>query len=210
MGQKVDPNIFRLGIIKNWNSIWIFDKKEFVKNLHNDFLIRKYIENKLSKSMISNILIERLSNSINIYIHTSKPGTIIGKKGEYIDELKKDIYKISNLSIIKINIVEVKKPNLNAKLVAKNIAYQIEKRISFKKVIKKFIQLIIKSGAKGVKIKISGRLGGSEIARTEWYKEGRIPLHTIRADIDYDLSLSKTTYGIIGVKVWIFKGEIFK
>ncbi|BBA85259.1 30S ribosomal protein S3 [endosymbiont of Sipalinus gigas] len=208
MGQKVNPISFRFGVIKNWNSIWYANKKKFLINLKNDYNIRKFINNYLPKYYISNIIIERLNKNIIITIYTSRPGIIIGKKGEDVEKLKKMIHKISNVSI-QLNILDINKPDIDANLISKNIAYQIEKRNLFRRVMKKHINNAIRLGAKGIKIELNGRLGGSDISRTEWYKEGRIPLHTIRADIDYGQYEAKTNYGIIGVKVWIFKGEIF-
>ncbi|BBA84687.1 30S ribosomal protein S3 [endosymbiont of Euscepes postfasciatus] len=208
MGQKVNPIIFRLGINKFWNSIWYSDKKKFLDNLRNDYLIRNFINIYLHKVPISNIIIERLSSNIIINIYTSKPGIIIGKKGEDLIKLKNKISGISKIETL-IKVFEVKNPELDAKLISENISFQIKKKKSFRKVIKRYIQQSMKYGALGIKIKISGRLGGSDIARSEWYKEGRIPLHTIRSNIDYNCSICKTTYGIIGIKVWVFKGMIF-
>lgn len=207
MGHKVHPHGMRLGIIKFWDSTWYADKKNFSKNLENDFLVRNYIYKELVKANISRILIERPSKSININIYAARPGIIIGKKGEDIEKLRKNIYIITKVTT-KINIFEVRKPELDAKLVAENIAIQLENRMLFRRVIKRAVQNAMRLGAQGIKIKISGRLGGAEIARKEWYHEGRVPLHTLRADIDYNTSEAHTTYGSIGIKVWIFKGEI--
>lgn len=207
MGQKVHPHGMRLGIIKFWDSTWYADKKKFAINLKNDFLIRKCINTELAKAYISRIIIERPSKNINIIIYTARPGIIIGKKGEDIEKLRKKIQLLTKV-ITQINIIEVIKPELDAKLVADNIVSQLENRILFRRAMKRAVQNAMRFGAKGIKIKISGRLGGAEIARTEWYHEGRVPLHTLRADIDYNLSEAHTSYGSIGVKVWIFKGEI--
>ncbi|ARC53212.1 30S ribosomal protein S3 [Candidatus Riesia pediculischaeffi] len=207
MGQKVHPNGLRLGIVKSWNSTWYAEKKMFSNHLISDFQVRKYLKNFLRKASVSKIFIERHSKNIRVTIHSARPGIIIGKKGEDIDKLRKRITKITGVSS-QVNIFEIRKPELDAHLVAKNIASQIEKRIVFRRVMKRAIQNTMRSGAKGIKIEISGRLGGAEIARTEWNREGRIPLHTLRADIDFNTSKAKTTYGIIGIKVWIFRGEI--
>ncbi|MCV2499938.1 MAG: 30S ribosomal protein S3 [Candidatus Lightella neohaematopini] len=207
MGQKVNPNIIRLGFIKLWHSTWYADKKDFAKNIDNDFKVRQFIHKKLSKALISHIIIERLTKNIRVNIHAARPGLIIGKNGEDIENIRKSLSIITKVPT-QINITEIRIPELNSILVAKNISLQLEKRVMFRKIIKRSIQNAMKLGAKGIKIEISGRLGGTEIARTEWYKEGRIPLHTLRADIDYADSKAYTNYGIIGVKVWIFKGEI--
>ncbi|ARC54494.1 30S ribosomal protein S3 [Candidatus Riesia pediculicola] len=208
MGQKSHPNGLRLGIIRNWNSTWYAGKKTFSSQLISDLKVRNFLKKSLKKASISKIFIERPSKSIRVTIYSARPGIIIGKKGEDIEKLRKNITKITGVPS-QVNISEIRKPELDAKLVAESIASQIEKRIIFRRVIKRSIQNTMRSGAQGIKIEISGRLGGSEIARTEWNREGRIPLHTLRADIDFSTSKAKTTYGIIGVKVWIFKGEIF-
>lgn len=207
MGQKVHPNGIRLGIVKSWNSIWYSNKKEFSINLHNDFKIREFLNQKLFKASLSRVLIERKSKIIKITIYTARPGIVIGKKGEEIDKLRKIISNISGLTA-QINISEVRKPELDAKLVADNISSQIIRRVMFRRAMKRAVQNAMRLGAKGIKIEISGRLGGAEIARNEWYREGRVPLHTLRADIDYNTSEAHTTYGVIGIKVWIFKSEI--
>ncbi len=208
MGQKVNPNVIRLGITKMWNSAWFCNKKYFANNLYNDFKVRNFLYKKLSKALISRIVIERpAKKSIRITIFTARPGIVIGKKGEDIEKLKKNIFLMTGVPT-QINILEIYKPELDAKLVGDNVAFQLEKRMMFRRVMKRVINNAIRLGAKGIKIKVSGRLGGSEIARTEWYKEGRIPLHTLRADIDYSCTKALTTYGVIGIKVWIFKGEI--
>lgn len=208
MGQKVHPHGVRLGIVKLWNSTWYSSGKNFSKNLHNDFKIRKYLKKKLSKASISKIVISRPAKTINVTIYSARPGIIIGKKGEDIEKLKNKIKNISGVQT-QINISEIRKPELDAKLVADNISSQLEKRAMFRRVIKRAVQNTIRLGAKGIKIEISGRLGGAEIARTEWHREGRVPLHTLRADIDYNTSEAYTNYGVLGIKVWIFKGEIY-
>ncbi|MCV2531358.1 MAG: 30S ribosomal protein S3, partial [Candidatus Lightella neohaematopini] len=187
MGQKVNPNIIRLGFIKLWNSTWYANKKDFAKNIDNDFKVRQFIYRKLSRALISHIIIERPTKSIRINIHAARPGLIIGKNGEDIENIRKSLSVITKVPT-QINITEIRIPELNSILVAKNISLQLERRVMFRKVIKRSIQNAMKLGAKGIKIEISGRLGGTEIARTEWYKEGRIPLHTLRADIDYAAS----------------------
>ncbi|CAL4325015.1 30S ribosomal protein S3 [Buchnera aphidicola] len=207
MGQKVHPNGMRLGIVKSWNSVWFSDSKNFANNLESDFKVRKFLVKKLIKASVSRIVIERPSKSIRVTIHTARPGIVIGKKGEDVEKLRIMISKISGVPA-QINISEIRKPELDAKLVADNISSQLERRIMFRRVMKRAVQNSIRQGAKGIKVEISGRLGGAEIARKEWYREGRVPLHTLRADIEYNTSEAHTTYGVIGIKVWIFKGEI--
>ncbi|VFP81242.1 30S ribosomal protein S3 [Buchnera aphidicola (Cinara kochiana kochiana)] len=207
MGQKVHPNGMRLGIIRSWNSIWFASKKEFPDYIDNDFKVRSFIMKKLITASISKIIIERLSKSIKLTIYTARPGIVIGKKGEDVEKLRVEISKLTSVPA-QINISEIRKPELDAKLVADNIASQLERRIMFRRAMKRSVQNAIRQGAKGIKVEISGRLGGVEIARREWYREGRVPLHTLRADIEYSTSEAHTTYGVIGVKVWIFKGEI--
>ena len=206
MGQKVNPYGIRLGINKTWSSRW-FSKKEYTKLLHEDLKIKKYVENKLKNASISKINIERAAKKLRLSIYSSRPGIIIGKKGADIETLKKDLSKMSNLEVF-LDIKEVRKPEVEAKLVAENIASQLEKRISFRRAMKKAVQSAMRLGAKGVKVVCSGRLGGAEIARTEKYHEGSVPLHTLRGDIDYSTAEAETTYGICGIKVWINKGEI--
>lgn len=207
MGQKVHPNGMRLGIIKSWNSIWFASKKDFSSYLDSDFKVRKFLMKKLSKASVSRILIERPTKSIRITIYTARPGIIIGKKGEDVEKLRLEIFKITNIQV-QINISEIKKPELDAKLVAGSITSQLERRVMFRRAMKRAVQNAIRQGAQGIKVEVSGRLGGAEIARREWYREGRVPLHTLRADIEYNTSEAYTTYGVIGVKVWIFKGEV--
>jgi small subunit ribosomal protein S3 len=206
MGQKVNPNGVRLGINKTWSSRW-YSKKEYVKLLHEDLEIKKYVQEKLSSASISKVIIERAAKKLRLTIYSSRPGIIIGKKGADIESLKKILTKMSKLEVY-IDIKEVRKPEVDAKLIAANIASQLEKRISFRRAMKKAVQSSMRLGAKGVKIVCSGRLGGAEIARTEKYHEGSVPLHTLRSDIDYATAEAETTYGICGIKVWINKGEI--
>ena len=207
MGQKVNPYGIRLGINKTWSSRW-FSKNEYTKLLHQDLKIKKYVEKKLKNASISKINIERAAKKLRLSIYSSRPGIIIGKKGADIETLKNDLSKMSNLEVF-LDIKEVRKPEVEAKLVAENIASQLEKRISFRRAMKKAVQSAMRLGAKGVKVVCSGRLGGAEIARTEKYHEGSVPLHTLRGDIDYSTAEAETTYGICGIKVWINKGEIF-
>ena len=206
MGQKVNPNGIRLGINRTWSSRW-FSKSKYTKLLHQDIKIKKFVSEKLKNASISKINIERAAKKLRLSIYSSRPGIIIGKKGADIETLKTDLSKISNLEVF-LDIKEVRKPEVEAKLVAENIATQLEKRISFRRAMKKAVQSAIRLGAKGVKVVCSGRLGGAEIARTEKYHEGSVPLHTLRGDIDYATAEAETTYGICGIKVWINKGEI--
>ena len=207
MGQKTNPIGFRLGVIKSWESRW-FSEKDYSKLLQEDITIRKFLIKKLSSAGISKVVIERPAKLAKITIHTSRPGVIIGKKGSDIEKLKKDIGNITE-GDVSINILEIKKPELDSQLVADNIAQQLERRVAFRRAMKRAVQSAMRLGALGIRVNCSGRLGGAEIARTEWYREGRVPLHTLRADIDYGVSRANTTYGICGVKVWIFKGEKF-
>ena len=206
MGQKVNPYGIRLGINKTWSSRW-FSKNQYTKLLHQDLEIKKYVEKKLKNASISKINIERAAKKLRLSIYSSRPGIIIGKKGADIETLKNDLSKMSNLEVF-LDIKEVRKPEVEARLVAENIASQLEKRISFRRAMKKAVQSAMRLGAKGVKVVCSGRLGGAEIARTEKYHEGSVPLHTLRGDIDYSTAEAETTYGICGIKVWINKGEI--
>ena len=206
MGQKVNPYGIRLGINKTWSSRW-FSKNEYTKLLHEDLKIKQYVGKKLKNASISKINIERAAKKLRLSIYSSRPGIIIGKKGADIETLKNDLSKMSNLEVF-LDIKEVRKPEVEAKLVAENIASQLEKRISFRRAMKKAVQSAMRLGAKGVKVVCSGRLGGAEIARTEKYHEGSVPLHTLRGDIDYATAEAETTYGICGIKVWINKGEI--
>ncbi|MBN2373463.1 30S ribosomal protein S3 [bacterium] len=205
MGQKVHPVGLRLGIIKTWESRW-FAKKDYPQLLHEDLIIRKYVLNRLKSAGVSKVEIERASDRAKINIYSARPGIIIGKKGLEVDKLKADIQRMTKKQIF-INILEIRKSETDAQLVAENIAMQLERRVAFRRAMKKRVSMARRFGAEGVKIACSGRLGGSEMARREWYREGRVPLHTLRADIDYGFAISRTTYGVIGVKVWIFKGE---
>ena len=206
MGQKVNPNGIRLGINKTWSSRW-FSKSEYAKLLHQDLEIKKYVEKKLKNASISKVNIERAAKKLRISIYSSRPGIIIGKKGADIESLKNKLSQMSNLEVF-LDIKEVRKPEVEAKLVAENIASQLEKRVSFRRAMKKAVQSSMRLGAKGVKVLCSGRLGGAEIARSEKYHEGSVPLHTLRSDIDYATAEAETTYGICGIKVWINKGII--
>ena len=206
MGQKVNPNGIRLGINKTWSSRW-FSRNDYTKLLHQDLKIKDYVESKLKNASISKINIERAAKKLRLSIYSSRPGIIIGKKGADIESLKNNLSKMSNLEVF-LDIKEVRKPEVESKLVAENIANQLEKRVSFRRAMKKAVQSAMRLGAKGVKVVCSGRLGGAEIARTEKYHEGSVPLHTLRGDIDYATAEAETTYGICGIKVWINKGEI--
>ncbi|HBF13583.1 MAG TPA: 30S ribosomal protein S3 [Deltaproteobacteria bacterium] len=206
MGQKTHPIGFRIGIIRPWLSKW-YAKKEYAKWLHEDIKFRDLIKKRLQGMGIAKIDIDRASTKVKIIIHTSRPGLVIGKKGSGIDALKVDLQKMTKNEVF-LNIQEVRRPELDAYLVAENIALQLERRVAYRRAMKKAVQMSLKFGAKGIKIKCGGRLAGSEIARSEWYREGRVPLHTLRADIDYGLAEANTTYGIIGVKVWIYRGDV--
>ena len=207
MGQKVNPIGIRLGISRDHNSVWFAEKDKYREILFNDFQVREFLKKELDNAFVSKIHIERPAQSAKVTIHTARPGMIIGKRGEDIDRLREKLTQIMNVPV-SLNIQEIRKPDLDAQLVAANIALQLEKRAMFRRVMKRAAQNTMRQGALGVKIKVSGRLGGAEIARSEWHKEGRVPLHTLRADVDYGLAEAKTTYGIIGVKVWIFRGEL--
>ena len=207
MGQKVNPIGFRVGINRDWDSIWFAKKREYGKLLIEDYKIRDYIKKNVVNSGVSQVIIERTAKKCIVSIYTSRPGFVIGKKGSDVDKIKKSLSKIST-SEVSLNIKEVKKPELNAYLVAENIAQQLVKRIAYRKTMKRAIQSALRLGSKGIKVCLSGRLAGNEIARTEWLREGSVPLHTFRADVDYAEAEALTTYGIIGVKVWVYKGEI--
>lgn len=207
MGQKVNPHGLRVGIIKDWDARWYADKKEFANNLVEDDKIRKFIKKKLYSAGIDKIEIERMSKRVRIHVHTSKPGIVIGRGGASIDLLRKEVEKLTSARV-SINIVEVKRPEACAQLVAENIALQLENRVSFRRAMKQSMGKAFKSGAKGIKVACAGRLGGAEMARTEQYADGNIPLQTLRADIEYGFAEADTTYGKIGVKVWIYKGEV--
>ena len=211
MGQKVNPIGIRLGITRDWTSRWYAGKKQFPEHVHTDFRVREFLKERLKEASVSRVLIERAAKKVNITIQTARPGIVIGKKGEDIEKLRQETATLLGMAMtdVRLNIAEIRKPELDSQLVADSIAQQIEKRVMFRRAMKRAVMSTMRSGALGVKVRVSGRLNGSEIARTEWYREGRIPLHTFRADIDYGLSESHTTYGVIGVKVWIFKGEVF-
>lgn len=206
MGQKVHPTGIRLGIIRDWTSKWYTDS-EYSEYLNSDLKVRDYLRKKLTGAAVGLIKIERPARNARITIHAARPGVIIGKKGGEVDELRQHVARIMNVPV-HINIEEIRKPELDANVVSQSIAQQIERRVMFRRAMKRAVQTAMRQGALGIKVMLSGRLGGSEIARTEWYREGRVPLHTFRADIDYATAIAQTTYGIIGVKVWIFKGEI--
>ncbi len=208
MGQKVHPNGLRLGIIRDWNARWYAGKHDYAKNLAQDMAVRKYMKKRLANAAVSRITIERPAQNINITVHTARPGIVIGKKGEDIDRMRRDISRMTSLPV-QISVEEIRKPELDATLVAESICQQLEKRIMFRRAMKRAVTNAMRLGAGGVKVMVAGRLNGAEIARTEWYREGRVPLHTLRADIDYGFAEALTTYGVIGVKVWVFKGEVF-
>ncbi|HEV7164484.1 MAG TPA: 30S ribosomal protein S3 [Gammaproteobacteria bacterium] len=208
MGQKVNPTGFRLGIASDWNSKWFASKRAYAQNLLSDLRVREFLKKKLAQASVSRIEIKRPAKKAYITIHTARPGVVIGKKGEDIDALRKQLTKLMPGVEVDIGVEEIRKPELDAYLVAESIAQQLERRIMFRRAMKRAVQNTMRLGALGIKIRVSGRLNGSEIARSEQYREGRVPLHTLRADIDYGLAEAHTTYGVIGVKVWIFKGEI--
>ena len=210
MGQKVHPISFRLGFTKTWSSLWYANKKDFAKFLHEDIRIRKHVVKTFNQAAISKVGIERASEKIRVNIHTARPGVIIGRKGADIDRLREDLQGITGNKEVHINIREIKNPSAEAQLIAENVALQLEKRIAFRRAMKKAIQQAMDSGAKGIKIQTKGRLAGAEIARAEGYLEGKVPLHTLRADIDYGFAEAQTTYGKIGVKVLIYKGDVIK
>ncbi|SHJ89202.1 SSU ribosomal protein S3P [Anaerobranca californiensis DSM 14826] len=213
MGQKVNPIGLRVGIIRDWDARWYADKRTYVDTLHEDLKLRKYIRKNLANSGVSRIEIERAANRIRVTIHTAKPGMVIGKGGAGVENLRKQLENLvntdkNNKKQVHLNIVEIKNPDLDAQLVAESIATQLERRIAFRRAMKQAISRTLKAGAKGIKTSVSGRLGGADMARTEWYTEGNVPLQTLRADIDYGFAEADTTYGKIGVKVWIYKGEV--
>jgi len=208
MGHKVHPTGIRLGISKDWNSKWYANKREYAGYLTADLKVRELLHKRLAQAGVSKILIERPAKSARITIHTARPGVVIGKKGEDIEKLRKDVSKMMGVPA-HINVAEVRKPEIDAQLVAESIAQQLERRIMFRRAMKRSVGNAMRLGALGIKINVAGRLNGAEIARSEWYREGRVPLHTLRADIDYGFAEAKTTYGIIGIKVWIYKGEVF-
>ena len=207
MGQKVNPNSLRLGIIRNWNSSW-YSKNNYATLLRQDFELRKFLNEKLEQAGISKIILERLAKKVIVTMHSARTGVIIGKKGEGIEKLRSDLVALVG-SDVTLNIVEVRKPEVDARLVAGSIASQIEKRVGFRRAVKRAMQSTLRVGGLGIRVNCSGRLGGAEIARMEWYREGQVPLHTLRADVDYGIAVANTTYGTIGVKVWIYKGETY-
>ncbi len=211
MGQKVHPTGIRLGIVKDWSSKWYADSQTYPEYVRKDHELRAFIKGKLKDASVSRIAIERPAKKANITIFTARPGIVIGKKGEDIEKLRIETSRMLDMHIndVRININEVRKPELDAQLVAEGIAQQLERRVMFRRAMKRAVTNTMRVGAEGIKVKVSGRLNGAEIARSEWYREGRVPLHTLRADIDYGLAEARTTYGVIGVKVWIFKGEVF-
>jgi small subunit ribosomal protein S3 len=207
MGQKVHPTGIRLGIIKDWASKWYASSTNYADYLNTDLKVRDFIQKKLAQASVSRIQIERPANNAHITIHTARPGIVIGKKGEDIEALRKELSDMMG-SPVHVNIEEIRKPELDAQLVAEGVAQQLERRIMFRRAMKRAVTNTLRLGAQGIRINVAGRLNGAEIARTEWYREGRVPLHTLRADIDYGFAEANTTYGVIGVKVWIFKGEV--
>lgn len=207
MGQKVNPVGLRLGINRTWDSRWFADKDEYGKLLHEDLRIRGFLEGQLSQAGVSKVVIERPTKKARVTIHTARPGVVIGKKGADIERLRARLSEMTG-SDVHLDILEIRKPEIDAKLIAENIAQQLERRVAFRRAMKRAVQSAIRLGAQGIRINCGGRLGGAEIARTEWYREGRVPLHTLRADIDYGQQTARTTYGTCGVKVWVFKGEI--
>jgi small subunit ribosomal protein S3 len=208
MGQKIHPNGIRLGIVSDWTSKWYSDSKNYSDLLITDLEVRDYLKNKLRQASVSRIQIDRPAKNAHITIHTARPGLVIGKKGEDIDALRKEVSARMGIPV-HISVEEIRKPELDAQLVAESIAQQLERRIMFRRAMKRAVQNSMRIGAQGIKVNVAGRLNGAEIARSEWYREGRVPLHTLRADIDYGFAEAQTTYGIIGVKTWIFKGEVF-
>lgn len=206
MGHKVNPIGFRLGVIRSWDSKWV-SRKNYAKWLHEDILLRRYIRKHLERAGISRVFIERAGDKAKVNVHTARPGIVIGKRGAGVESLKKELQKLVASEVF-LNIREVRKAEVDAQLVAENVASQLVSRIAFRRAMKKAVSTSLKFGAKGIKIRCAGRLGGAEMARKEWYREGRVPLHTLRADIDYGMATAKTTYGTIGVKVWIFRGEV--
>jgi len=208
MGQKIHPIGFRLAVNKNWGSKWFANSKNFATMLNEDLKVREYLKGKLAHASVGRVVIERPAKDARITIHSARPGIVIGKKGEDIEVLKADLRKLLGVQMVHVNIEEIRKPEIDAQLIADSITQQLEKRIMFRRAMKRAMQNAMRLGAQGIKIMSAGRLNGIEIARTEWYREGRVPLHTLRADIDYGVSEAKTTYGVIGVKVWVYKGEV--
>jgi len=209
MGQKINPLGFRLGVNRTWDSRWFASRSEYGRLLHEDLAIREYLEKELASASISKVVIERPHKKCRVTIHSARPGIIIGKKGADIEKLRKHLSKMTE-SEVHINIVEVRKPEIDSRIIAQSIAQQLERRVAFRRAMKRAVQTAMRLGALGIRINCAGRLGGAEIARMEWYREGRVPLHTLRADIDYGTAEAKTAYGVCGVKVWVFKGEILE
>ena len=209
MGQKVNPIGLRLGINRTWDSRWYAVKDNYVNLLHEDLQIRKYLHDRLAQAGVSRIVIERPAKKARVTIHTARPGVVIGKKGQDIENMRRDLQKMTG-NEVSLNIIEIRKPEIDAQLVAENIAQQLERRVAFRRAMKRAVQAAMRLGAEGIRINCAGRLGGAEIARTEWYREGRVPLHTLRADIDYGVGTARTTYGICGVKVWVYKGDVME
>jgi len=209
MGQKVHPTGIRLGIVKDWTSTWYADSNQYADLLNNDLMVRDFLKKKLSGASVSRIQIDRPAKNAHITIHTARPGVVIGRKGEDIDKLRAEVSSLMGIPV-HISIEEIRKPELDAQLVAEGIAQQLERRIMFRRAMKRAVQSSMRAGAGGIRVNIAGRLNGAEIARSEWYREGRVPLHTLRADIDYGFAEARTTYGVLGVKVWIFRGEVFE
>jgi small subunit ribosomal protein S3 len=206
MGQKVNPIGLRLGINKTWDSRW-YAKSGYAQRLHEDLHVRQYLKKRLKSAGVSDIIIERTSKNMNVSIHSARPGVVIGKKGADIDKIKKDLQQFVS-GEISLNIIEIRKPEIDARLIAESVADQLERRVTFRRAMKRSVQSALRLGAKGIRINCAGRLGGAEIARTEWYREGRVPLHTLRADVDYGIAKAYTTYGVIGIKVWVYKGDV--
>ncbi|MGC1954993.1 MAG: 30S ribosomal protein S3 [Gammaproteobacteria bacterium] len=209
MGQKVHPVGMRLGIVKDWSSIWYADRKDYADYLNTDLRVRDFLRKRLAHASVSRIEVQRPAKNVRIIIHTARPGIVIGKKGQDIEALRKEIAEMVGVPV-HIGVEEIRKPELDALLVAESVANQLKRRIMFRRAMKRAVSNAMRLGAQGIKVQVAGRLGGAEIARSEWYREGRVPLHTLRADIDYGFAEAQTTYGVIGVKVWIFKGEIFE
>ena len=209
MGQKIQPVGFRLGVTSEWSSVWYAEKGEYRKNLNEDLKLRDFIRAKLKNASVSRVQIDRLAGKVSVTVHTARPGIVIGKKGEDIEKLRQAVQGMVGMPV-KLGVEEIRKPELDAYLVAESVAQQLERRIMFRRAMKRAVSNAMRLGAGGIKIEVSGRLNGAEIARTEWYREGRVPLHTLRADVDYGLAEAKTTYGIIGIKVWVFRGEVFE
>ncbi len=209
MGQKVHPTGYRLGVIKDWDSTWYADSKDYANQLFDDLKVRRFLKKELYQAAVSKIQIERPKGTIKITVHTARPGVVIGKKGEDIERLRLKVSAMVGMPVT-INIEEIRKPELEAQLVAESIAQQLERRIMFRRAMKRAVSNTMRIGAKGVRINVSGRLNGAEIARMEWYREGRVPLHTLRADIDYGFAEAHTTYGVIGIKVWVYKGDVYE